>query len=101
MSVPYTQLQMPVKRRPAGRAPGGTEGDLPRRRSFDLLWGSRERPRRGPKPGLNLDAIVGAAIHVVEVEGLAALTMGRIAEELEVTTMALYRYVPGKYELID
>jgi AcrR family transcriptional regulator len=30
------------------------------------------------------------------VTGRAALTLGRVADELGVTTMALYRYVPGK-----
>jgi AcrR family transcriptional regulator len=92
---------MAVKRRTRGRSAKPTDGGFGRQRSVDLLWGSRERPSRGPKPGLNLDAIVDAAIHVVEAEGLAALTMARIAEELKVTTMALYRYVPGKDGLID
>jgi AcrR family transcriptional regulator len=92
---------MAVKRRARGQSAKQTEGGSERQRSVDLLWGSRERPSRGPKPGLNLDAIVDAAIHVVEAEGLAALTMAGIAEELKVTTMALYRYVPGKDELID
>jgi AcrR family transcriptional regulator len=101
MGVPYTQFRMAVKRRTRGRSAKPTDGGFGRQRSVDLLWGSRERPSRGPKPGLNLDAIVDAAIHVVEAEGLAALTMARIAEELKVTTMALYRYVPGKDELID
>jgi len=92
---------MAVKRRTTGRQAKPTDGGFGRQRSVDLLWGSRERPSRGPKPGLNLDAVVDAAIHVVQAEGLAALTMARIAEELKVTTMALYRYVPGKDELID
>jgi AcrR family transcriptional regulator len=92
---------MAVKRRTRGRSAKPTDGGFGRQRSVDLLWGSRERPSRGPKPGLNLDTIVDAAIGVVEAEGLAALTMSRIAEELKVTTMALYRYVPGKDELID
>jgi hypothetical protein len=64
-------------------------GDVGRPRSVDLLWGSRERSSRGPKPGLSLDAIV--AIAIVDAEGLAALTMGRVAEALDITTMALYR----------
>jgi AcrR family transcriptional regulator len=71
------------------------------RRSLELLWKRQERPARGPKPGLSLDAIVNAAIAVVDTEGLTALTMSRVAAQLDVTTMALYRYVPGKEELID
>src|SRR5262245_27235017 len=92
---------MAVKRRSKGRATKQAGAESGRQRSVDLLWGTRERPSRGPKPGLNVDGIVEAAIRVVASEGFAALTMGRIAEELKVTTMALYRYVPGKDELID
>lgn len=76
-------------------------GDGGRSRRLDLLWGSRERPARGPRPGLSVDAIVRAALEVVDTEGLPALTMARVAAQLDVTTMALYRYVPGKEELVD
>jgi AcrR family transcriptional regulator len=67
---------------------------------LELLWGSGERPSRGPKPDLSLDRIVQAAIAVAEAEGLEALSMRRVAEQLGFTTMALYRYVPGKAELL-
>jgi AcrR family transcriptional regulator len=50
---------------------------------------------------LSLDAVVLAAIAVADAHGLGALTMTRVSERLDVTTMALYRYVPGKEELID
>lgn len=83
---------------PAAReSSGGGEEN----RSLALLWGARERPPRGPKPTLSLDAVVSAAIDVIDAEGLSALTMTRVAERLDVTTMAIYRYVPGKNELID
>lgn len=74
-------------------------GDL--RLSLELLWGRRERPARGPKPSLSLDRIVTAAIKVADAEGLGALSMRRVAAELGVGTMSLYRYVPGKDELLD
>jgi AcrR family transcriptional regulator len=86
------------RRPPATReSSGGSEEN----RSLALLWGGRERPPRGPKPTLNLDAVVAAAIDVIDAEGLSALTMTRVAERLGVTTMAIYRYVPGKSELVD
>lgn len=69
-------------------------------RSIELLWGTRERPARGPKPGLTLDRIVETAIAVADANGLDALSMRRIARELGVGTMSLYRYVPGKPELL-
>ncbi|GII00374.1 TetR/AcrR family transcriptional regulator [Planobispora takensis] len=69
--------------------------------SLKVMWGGREKPTRGPRPGLSVERIVEAAIRVADSEGLAALSMRRIATELGVGTMSLYRYVPGKNELVD
>lgn len=55
----------------------------------------------GPKPGLTLDRIVATAITVADADGLVAVSMRRVAIELGVGTMSLYRYVPGKGELLD
>ncbi|MDQ3054010.1 MAG: TetR/AcrR family transcriptional regulator [Actinomycetota bacterium] len=74
-------------------------GDLTR--SLELLWGTREQPTRGPKPGLSLAAIVAKAVEVADADGLPAVSMRRIADELGVGTMSLYRHVPGKAELLD
>jgi AcrR family transcriptional regulator len=70
-------------------------------RSLELLWGPRKRPTRGPKPALSLEEVLRAATELADAEGLGALSMQRLAERLGFTTMALYRYVPGKTELID
>jgi AcrR family transcriptional regulator len=69
--------------------------------SMQLLWGTRGAPSRGPKPGLELSRLVGAAVAVADAQGLTALSMRKVAEELGVGTMSLYRYVPGKAELLD
>ena len=61
----------------------------------------RDRPSRGPKSTLSADHIACAAITVADREGLAAVSMQRIAREVQVTTMALYRYFSSKAELID
>ncbi|MGW3571435.1 TetR/AcrR family transcriptional regulator [Streptomyces sp. NPDC000941] len=74
-------------------------GDISR--SLELLWGTGERPSRGPKPGLTLQRIVTAAVAVADAEGLAAVSMRRLSAELGTGTMSLYRYVPGKAELLD
>src|SRR5688500_2426129 len=74
-------------------------GDLDR--SLALLWEMDHRPTRGPKPALTLERIVTAAITIADAEGLAGLSMRRVAAELGVGTMSLYRYVPGKGELLD
>jgi AcrR family transcriptional regulator len=63
-------------------------------------WGLDDRPRKGPRPGLSLDAITTAAIELADAEGLGALSMSRIANHLGFTTMALYRYVDSKDELL-
>jgi AcrR family transcriptional regulator len=67
--------------------------------TLDLLWGSAQRPKRGPKPSLTLERIVAEAIGHADAEGLASLSMQRLAERLGCAKMALYRYVPGKAEL--
>lgn len=67
---------------------------------LDLLWGTKERPAPGPKPSLTLGRIAEAGVEVADAEGLGALAMRRVAERLGVTTMALYRYLPGKAELL-
>ena len=68
--------------------------------SFDLLWGDRPGPRRGPKPALTHDLIARTGIAIADAEGLAAVSMQRVAADLGFTKMSLYRYVPGKAELV-
>src|SRR5262245_33637042 len=70
------------------------------RRTIELLWGERTAPTRGPKPSLSVEQIAQAGVAVADAEGLEAVSMQRVAQECGVTTMALYRYVPGKAELI-
>lgn len=74
-------------------------GDLTR--TLELLWSGKEQPSRGPKPGLTLDRIVATAVALADREGISALSMRKVAAELGVGTMTLYRYVPGKGELLD
>ena len=68
--------------------------------SVETAWGLRERPSKGPKPGLSLDRIVAAAVKVAAAEGLAAVSMSRVAGELGASAMSLYRYVASKDELL-
>lgn len=74
-------------------------GDL--RRSIALLWGVTGGGRRGPKPSRSVDEVVLVAIDIADTEGLAALSMRRVAEALRLSPMALYTYVPSKAELLD
>jgi AcrR family transcriptional regulator len=70
-------------------------------RSIALLWGVAETGRRGPKPRHSVEDVVQAAISLADTEGLAALSMRRVAETLQLSAMSLYTYVPSKAELID
>ncbi|MFJ4319747.1 TetR/AcrR family transcriptional regulator [Streptomyces lavendulae] len=66
-----------------------------------LLWGPPPGPpARGPRRGLTLEGIAGAGVAIADAEGLGGVSMQRVAAELAVTKMALYRYVPGKAELV-
>jgi AcrR family transcriptional regulator len=70
-------------------------------RGIELLWNGLDPAARGPKRSLSLDAIVRTAIEIADAEGLDALSMRRVATALGAGTMSLYRYVPGKDELVD
>ncbi|MEV6487715.1 TetR/AcrR family transcriptional regulator C-terminal domain-containing protein [Actinoplanes sp. NPDC051633] len=55
---------------------------------------------RGPKPSLTVDGIAAAGVAIAVAEGLAGVSMQRVAADLGCTKMALYRYLPGKAELV-
>ena len=57
-------------------------------------------PRPRP-PRLSRERILRAALDVVERDGLAALSMRRLAEELDVWPMSVYRYFQDKDALLD
>lgn len=67
--------------------------------SLEMAWGLRERSGKGPRPTLTLTRIVDAAVALAAAEGVDAVSMGRVAKELGVSTMSLYRYVTAKEEL--
>lgn len=71
-------------------------------RTMKLLWQPRTRSAstRGPKPKLELAQIVAAAIDIADADGLAGVSMHRVAERLTVAVGSLYTYVPGKPALL-
>lgn len=70
-------------------------------RTLALLWGAAPAPRRGPHRGLRIRMVVDAATTLADREGLAAVSMRRVAQQLGASPMTLYTYVPGKAELVD
>jgi AcrR family transcriptional regulator len=61
---------------------------------------SNARPR-DPEAALNRERILPAAIMVADREGLGAVSMRRIAAELNVGPMSLYRHVRDKDDLLN
>ena len=68
--------------------------------SIEAAWGVRRRPSKGPRPALSLERIVAAAVRVAATHGHQAVSMSRVAADLGVSTMSLYRYVAAKDELL-
>ncbi|MDY0395039.1 TetR/AcrR family transcriptional regulator [Virgibacillus halophilus] len=65
-----------------------------------ISWGLGKQPQRGPKRELSIEQIVVAAVDIADKEGLAALSMNRLASSLGFTPMSLYRYIPSKDDLL-
>ena len=74
------------------------EPELPR--GIALAWGVAANPQRGPKREMSIERIVDAAVGIADAEGLAAVSMSRVAQSLGYTTMSLYRYVTAKDDLL-
>jgi AcrR family transcriptional regulator len=65
------------------------------------IWSLPERGERGPKPRHSRTEIAAAAVRIADAEGIAAVTMRRVAAELGTGTMSLYNYVPAKEHLVQ
>ncbi len=63
-------------------------------------WRTRE-PSRGDRRPLTRDAIVEAALTVLDRDGLAGLSMRRLADELGAGAASLYWHVGNKEELLS
>lgn len=84
-----------------GRGANGEARAASIRRGLTLLWEGLPGGDRGPKRALSLEQIVAAAIAIADEAGVDSLSMRRIATELGVGTMSLYRYVPDRAALMD
>jgi AcrR family transcriptional regulator len=61
--------------------------------------GPKSRRERPAKPALTRDGIVATAVELVRAEGLARVTMRRLAQELDTGAASLYVYVRNTAEL--
>jgi AcrR family transcriptional regulator len=62
--------------------------------------GDSAKSRSGRPPTIDRDAVLDAAVRLLDAEGVEALTMRRLASQLGVSAMAPYRYVGSKDELL-
>lgn len=64
------------------------------------LWRRVEPSRLGRPAALDLDRVVAAAVELADRDGLAGVTLPKVGAALGVTSMALYRYVGSKDDLL-
>ncbi|MFE5619161.1 TetR/AcrR family transcriptional regulator [Streptomyces sp. NPDC056463] len=66
------------------------------------VWLEQRTPRSGGGPaGLDRERIVATSIRMLDEDGLAGLSMRKLATELGVTAMSLYWYVDTKDDIIE
>jgi TetR/AcrR family transcriptional regulator, tetracycline repressor protein len=58
------------------------------------------RPRAGQE-ALTREGILGAALRIVDEEGMGALSMRRLAADLGVNPMSIYHHLPGKEAVVS
>jgi AcrR family transcriptional regulator len=75
--------------------------DEPATTTFDLLWVGERGVKRGRRPSLSRETLVHVAMELADAEGIAAVTMQRVAALVDSKAMSLYRYVPSKEVLLD
>jgi AcrR family transcriptional regulator len=87
---------------PRGVAPPVELGTEQGRRILELLWDPPTLPGgRGPKPKITLADVIEGGVAIADADGLASLSMRKVAGRLGVGAMSLYTYVPGRDELVE
>lgn len=66
-----------------------------------LVWERPEPPERPAPAPLSRERIVQAAIRLADADGLDAVSLRKVAAELDVGPMRLYGYIDTKEELLD
>lgn len=87
----HVEAEKPASAAAAGKPTGKTE---------PTGKAEGEKKKRGRPSRIDLDTIVGVARRILQEEGVAALSMRRVAKEVGTTPMALYHHVRDKDELL-
>lgn len=72
-------------------------------RVLQLLWRRQlgsPRGSRGPRQKVSIDQIVESGIELADAEGLAAVSVRKVAQSVGLSAMSLYTYVPDRGALI-
>ena len=86
---------------PIGASATGTDaGQVPGSAAWWAARDERAARRRPRADGITVERIVETAIQLVDDEGLAALTVRRIGDELDTGSASLYRHVASRDELV-
>ena len=70
---------------------------MPNRASDDLVW---DEPADGGTASLRRADVIQAALAVADAEGLEAVSIRRVAADLDVRPMALYTHIASKDDLV-
>ncbi len=62
---------------------------------------ARRKSKPGPRPALSRERVLEAAVALADAGGIAALSMRKLAEALEVEAMSLYHHVANKDAVLD
>jgi len=74
---------------------------MPTQQVYNVGQSQSSKPVKGRRGGLSRERILAAALQLVDADGLDALTMRRLADQLKVDPMSLYNYVDSKDALLD
>jgi len=66
-----------------------------------LPWQRCTGTKRDARPAIDRSTIVAAAIRILDADGLEAVTMRRVAQEIGTGPASLYAHVNDKSELLD
>jgi AcrR family transcriptional regulator len=69
--------------------------------AYGEIWRRQRRDGERSRAGLDGDRIAAAALRIADAEGLAAVSMRRVAAELGAGTMSLYRHVSGRDDVVE
>ena len=64
------------------------------------LWLRGEDTKRGPRPAYTLEQLADACVRIADTQGLRAVSMRLVAQDLGTAAASLYRYVNGKDDLM-